>query len=267
VTALALLREEAHSSVSSITTYLRCPRKYEHRYIVKTPVEHRASALAFGGVLHEALAFFYAAIRDDRPEPTHEELAQVFRDAWKRELDGDLPILFGEKESAISLTIKGAEMLKVFLEKAPRYAEVIAVEESFRMELIDPETGEVLPPLIGVFDAVVRDENDRTVVLEHKTGARKWTDDKLAFDPQLSAYHLAATELGLGKNASVSVQLLTKTKKADLHIYNPTRTKADHDDFITTAAGVWRAVNAGVSYPVRDWWCKGCEYASGCVAG
>ena len=38
----------------------------------------------------------------------------------------------------------------------------------------------------------------------------------------------------------------------------------DEDDFLRTAVGVLRAVDAGVAYPVRGWACKGCQFAHAC---
>jgi len=262
---LKALRSEEHISVSALNTYLRCPRQYENRYILHNPAEHRSSALAFGSAIHEALAFFYSRMRADGSEPTSEELAQSFRDAWRDQLDRDVPVLFSEKESEETLTDLGVRMLSVFLEKAPRPEVVIDVETAWSIELIDHETGEVLPRLVGVFDAVVRN-GERFRILEHKTGARKWTDDKLSFDPQITAYTLAARHLGLS-DAPVTIQLLTKVKAPSLEIYTPSRTDADRDDFVEMAAGVMKAVNAGAFFVCRGWHCGSCEFASRCVAG
>jgi len=38
----------------------------------------------------------------------------------------------------------------------------------------------------------------------------------------------------------------------------------DEDDFLRTAVGVLRAVDAGVAYPVRGWQCRGCQFAHAC---
>ena len=264
--ALKALRDEEHISVSSLNTYLRCPRQYEYRYIQHRPAEHRSSALAFGSAVHEALAFFYSFIRSKESEPTSEEVTQAFRDAWKDQLERDVPVLFSEKESRESLTDLGVKMMEIFLEEAPRPPAVIDVEMPWGIEIHDHETGEVLPRLVGIYDAVFRNPDGSYIIAEHKTGARKWPADKLTFDPQITCYTLAARQLGLG-NARVTIQLLTKTKKPGLEIYNPTRTDADRDDFIEMAAGVMKAVNAGAFFVCRDWHCRTCEFASRCVAG
>ncbi len=264
--ALATLRSDKHVSVSSLNTYIRCPKQYEHRYLLKTPETHRPSAMAFGSAIHEALAEYYSSMRNNVTEPSIEKLSDSFRDAWKRQLQWDVPVLFGDKESADKLTDTGIDMLNVFLEKATRYPEIVDIEMPFSIELFDDKTGEVLPRLIGVFDAVVRDEKGFYRILEHKTAARRWSADKLAFDPQITAYHVAAPFMGLG-DASVTIQLLLKTKKTDLEIYTPIRNRSDKRDFIHMAIGVLKAVRAGAFYPVRDWHCTGCQYASRCIAG
>jgi putative RecB family exonuclease len=268
-TAIKLLFAEEHVSVSSIGTYLRCPRQYRFRYVDRAPAESRSSALVFGSAIHEALAFYYGKLRDIEPEPTAEELAEVFLSSWKEQLRGEVPVLFGDKENEGSLADLGPRMLAAFLTKTTLPPEIAEVEMPFSIELTDPETGEVLPRLVGVLDAVVK-ERDGSYgsyrILEHKTAARRWTADKLAYDLQISAYSLAAPLLGLG-NAPVTVQLLLKQKTPDLELYTPTRTDADRREFVETAVAVLRAIRAGAYWCNRDWMCKGCAYAAQCVAG
>jgi len=264
---IKLLFAEEHLSASAIGKYLRCPRSYRYRYVEHRIPETRASALVFGGAIHTALAHFYSAHRNVQKEPDLAELCDVFRGAWAENLDDGPPVLFGEDESADKLTDMGVAMLGTFLKKAPFYREVVEVEMPFSVELADPETGEVLPRLVGVFDAVVREQDGGFAVLEHKTSAKRWTEWKLAFDNQLTVYSLAAPQLGFGDDATVVVQVLLKQKTPDLVLYRPTRTDADHRDLVDIVRGISRAVRAEAFHPCREWWCRSCEYASACVAG
>ena len=158
-------------------------------------------------------------------------------------------------------------MLTMFHQQAERPHRVLDVEAPFACEIADPVTGEVLDArLVGVFDLVTQDSDGRHRVIEIKTGARRWTAEKLMFDLQLSCYSLAAQLMGYG-DARLTVQLLLKTKQPALELYHPARTEADQRDFIAVAAGVLKAVDAGIAYPVRDWHCKGCQYAHACVVG
>jgi len=152
--ALAVLRQDAHVSVSSVGCFLRCSEQYRHRYILHTVPACRAAALPFGSAVHEALGLFYARHMKAQAEPTPEELAACFSDAWTREMKGRVPATFDEGDSADSLRDKGVAMLRVFHAEVPRPHKVIGVEEAFSIEIIDPITGEIMPErLVGAFDA------------------------------------------------------------------------------------------------------------------
>ncbi len=263
--ALTVVPITDHVSVSNVTTYLKCPRQWEHRYLLKTPPAHRAGALAFGSAIHAALALFYGKLRRGIVEPCAEELSQTFADRWSLELSGDIPVLLDGGDTPGSLRDKGADMLQVFLDRSPRPHRVVGVEESFSVELYDPSIGEVLPRFVGWIDAIVEDVGGRRLILEHKTAARRFSESKLAYDLQATGYSLAAHLMG--KQARVVFQVLTKSKNPALDLHEVKRTEQDHLDFQQTVAGVQRAVKAGAFYPVRDWWCQGCQYAGPCLAG
>lgn len=258
---LKLLRDEPHVSVSALQSYLKCPSQFAHRYLWKTPPENRPGALAFGSAVHAALARYYSALRDGTGTPAADELAQTFRDVWQRETESDPPLLLGEHETVVGLTDTGVAMLALFAEQAEIPAMVTDVEMAFSIE-VDAEGTR----LVGVFDAVVRDENGAYRILEHKTAGRRWTPDRIASDLQLTAYTVAAPLLGLGE-ATVDVQLLLKTRKPAFEVLHAVRTDADRRDLVATVAGVTKAVKAGAFYPVRSWACRGCQFTGACVAG
>lgn len=268
--ALAQLREEHHISASAITTYLRCPRQSEFR-LLKTEPAHRPGSVSFGSAIHAALAVFYRHLLRVEEAPV-EEVHEVFADAWRHELEHPVPVLLDEGETPESMQSKGLALLAVFHEKAERPHRVLDVEAPFAVELCDPATGEVLPvKLVGVFDAVVQDAGVQcadcaTHILEHKTAARRWSADKLAFDHQVTAYSLAAPLMGFG-NADVRIQVLLKQKKPDLEIHTTRRTAHDHRDLLQVIRGVTTAIDAGAFWPNRDWWCRSCPYAGPCMAG
>jgi RecB family exonuclease len=209
--ALAVLREERHVSVSSVGCYMRCPEQYRHRYIARTTPSHRSSALAFGSAFHTALATFYTAIMNCQPEPSADDLVATFTEAWEHQLDSAVPVLFDKDDTKESLGAKGIEMLKVFHAEAPRPHRVLGVKEAFSVEIADPTAGEVFEErLVGAIDAIVQFEEGGAVhLLEHKTGARKRS---FANDLQGAAYSYVARHIGLGDIDAVTFQLATKTR-------------------------------------------------------
>jgi putative RecB family exonuclease len=254
---------EDHISYSAIGKYLRCPRSYRFKYLDRAPPETRASALIFGSAIHEALAHFYIELKNEKPEPSHAEVSRVFRDYFRIQMEKPLPVLFGEKESEGGLVDTGVEMLRVFLEKADRPYKVIDVESPFSVELIDWETGEVLPRLVGIFDAVIQHANLKFEILEHKTAAKRWPQNRIENDGQISLYTHVAPLVGF-ENADVTIQVLLKLKKAAFEVYRTTRTDRQRHEFLETAVGVLRAVDAGAFYACRDWHCRTCEFSQRC---
>jgi len=266
-TALAELREEAHTSVSAITTYIQCPKKYELSYLQRVPPSHRPVALSLGAALHQALALFYSHIRSTDSEMSKSELVEHFSRAWKAQLESPVPTLLDDKETEKSVEEKGAALLGAFHDLAPRPHRVIEIEMPFSVELVNPDSGEVLPVrMVGVFDAVVQDADGKYTILEHKSAARRWSEDRLAFDHQLTCYTLAGTACGLG-DVRVSVQLLLKQKVPTLEIYQPTRTDDDRRDFLRLVCGVLKAIEANAFWAKRDWFCRTCPWAGPCLTG
>jgi len=264
---LAVLRSESHFSFSAINTFLTCPRRYELQYLLDTPPAHRSAHLSFGSAMHRSLAVFYRGLMEKGIAGGPELLQQVFSDAWKAELHGEIPVLFDDKESQSTMLDKGITLVRAFHAAAERPHRVVAVEEPFSVQLAEPETGVVIEEqFVGVLDAVIQQEDGRYRVLEHKTAARRWSKDRRDFDLQITGYGLASGLIGLS-GAQVTVQLLLKGKQPDLEVIHTHRTERDRTDFVATVSGVLRAIRAGVTYPTRGWQCRSCPFAGPCVAG
>jgi putative RecB family exonuclease len=256
-------------SVSQVKSYLLCPRKYELHYIRREEPAFAPVALVFGSAIHEALAAFYGEIKATG-EPLRRDLVlDVFRDAWAKAQEGPVPLqLDGDEEDdgadASQVIEKGVSMLHAFCEHVGRSTvpEVESVEKSFAVALYDV-TGEVLEEqLVGTVDLVVREDGHR-VIVEHKTAAKKYGMEQIRFDLQPTAYQYAARELGLGE-VGLRYQVITKTKVPAIQIADLHRDEQDEAEFLKTVVGVLRAIDAGVSYPVRGWLCRSCPYAYTC---
>ena len=68
-------------------------------------------------------------------------------------------------------------MLEVLCREREPGTEIVGVEQPFDVPLIDLDTGEVLDrALVGTLDLIERDAEGRTVVVDLKRAARKYTD-------------------------------------------------------------------------------------------
>jgi putative RecB family exonuclease len=253
-----------HVSVSQLKCFIRCSRQYQLKYVLGIAPAFVPVALAFGSAIHAVLAAYYHAMQAGSTLPL-DELQAIFRGAWAEMASGPIPLGINDEPDG-DVVDRGLAMLRAFYTRATaQHVEVEAVERSFSVELHDPDSGEVLDErLVGAFDLVVRDAG-RPIIIEHKTAARRWTDDQLRYDLQPTAYRMAARLIGLG-DVGLRLQVLTKTKSPALHIEEIDRRASDEDDFLRTVLGVLRAIDAGAFYPLRGWACRGCQFAYECQA-
>ena len=87
---------------------------------------------------------------------------------------------------------------------------------------------------------------------------------QFAFELQPTAYKLAARQMGLGDDIGLRLQVVTKTKSPAVQIEDVHRFDRDEEDFLRTAIGVLRAIDAGASYPIRGWQCRSCQFGHAC---
>jgi putative RecB family exonuclease len=262
--------EGLYISVSQIRSFLLCPRKYELHYVLREEPAFVPVALAFGSAIHEALAAFYGEVKATGELLRRDLVLDVFRAAWTKSAEGPVPLQLHEDEDeggagADQVIDKGVSMLHAFCEHVERSAvpDVESVEKSFAVTIHDIETGKLLEEqLVGAVDLVLREDGHR-VIVEHKTAAKKYGMDQIRFDLQPTAYKLAAREMGLGEVA-LRYQVITKTKAPAIQIADLHRDEQDENDFLRTVGGVLRAIDAGVSYPIRGWQCRSCPYAYAC---
>jgi putative RecB family exonuclease len=257
---LSELREGLHVSVSQVKTYLRCPRQYQMRYVLGAEPEFVPRNLVLGSAVHEGLAAYYRSVMETSESPEQDVGLAALHASLETAKKNRVPLEDGGED----LEAVGTGLLRVFYEtvyQAPPV--VVGVEMPFAIELHDPMTGEVLEEkLVGALDLVVR-ESERHVVVEHKSAAKKWSQDQIGHDVQLSAYKLVGGEIGLG-DVGLRLQVLTKAKRPAMVVENTERGDKDIRDFMATVVGVLRAVDAGAFYPVRSSMCGGCAFRKAC---
>ncbi len=251
-----------HLSVSSLKEFLACPRKFRLRRIDKLVPEYRAAALAFGFAFHEGVAF--TLHKHSIGEPASDEAVSThFRDALRKQLHaGEVPVLFEDAETEDTLADKGVQMLRSFWQAVPLPDRVIGIEQRFTLQIHDPETGEILPPLVGSIDAAV-EVDGKPVVWELKTARQRWAEDKLVHDFQPTGYQRAFRQR-YGVNPELMLAVVTKARQPTVQLVTLRRGPEDERELLETASSICRAVEAGVDHRVRSWACKSCEYAGAC---
>lgn len=252
-----------HISVSQVRQWLRCPRQYQLARVLGIEPAFVPAPLAFGSAIHEALAHFYHEHMAGHT-PTLGHMVEHFEAAWHGAAHGVVPLRLDEDETWDGLCDKGGRMLAAFVAAQREPPVVEAVELPFEVELHNPVTGEVLEErFVGAIDAVVR-EGDRSVLLEHKTAARRYGADDLRFNIQMSAYKMAARHIGMGDDVGLRFHVITKAAKPMVQFADVERDSNDEADFLATVVGVLRAIDNRVVHPIRGWQCSTCPFSHAC---
>ncbi len=253
-------QQHDHVSYSQINCYTICPLKYRFNYIDRLEEEFTSSALLFGSGIHAGIqAYLQSILEADPLRPDH--LLDVFREEWRGSQGPK--IRYSARESEESLVNKARELFTLFVDQYDTEAEVIAVEESFTLdlnELIQDGPGDI-PPLAGYVDAII--QNGSTALIDYKTSSRKPNGDVNAM--QLVAYSLGATTLGYEPNElTYRYEYLVKTAKPEL-VNLPVRINDDdRRKFLKMTTRVWKAIQSEIFFPNPSYLCSSCGYQRQC---
>ncbi len=211
----------------------------------------------------EPLETFYEYLQAHGQKPPVDQVQTAFVDRWAVEVGDSLPLLFDEDQSPDQAKDLGVAMLGAFYQQGFVPDEVLAVEQAFGIELPDPETGGVMDiPLVGAIDLVARHQG-RVWLVEHKTAARRFTSDRIAWDFQPTSYLLAARNLGLD-NPAAAFQILLKTKKPSCETIPLNRNRESEIEMLDTFKHALKGIEAGAFPRNRGWGCADCQFKHKC---
>ena len=244
---LAKLREGLHISASSLKSFLTCPWKFKLQYVEGAQPEFRASALILGKAVHEAIAVYHRSVQTGQAVDAV-KLTSQYDEAFTRELQGEIPVEFKDKESAETLRETGKNLVSLY-QRESQLQKILAVEQPFCAELVDPRSGELLEPtLIGVFDLVEEDDEGTVSVVEIKTASKRWSAGQVNLDLQGSLYAEAVAQAGLvegDQEALIRYEFLIKNKTPVLDRQYAVRRPGDRERARLIAVDCLKAIEHG----------------------
>lgn len=250
-------QEKPHLSYSQINTYLTCPLKYRFHYTDRIEPPFISAPLAFGSAIHEAVGAFHQSCLEADPLSSG-QMEDVYRQIWDSHAK-ERDIRFFNGDSAESFAAKAKRMLEVFHEAFDPSVQIIGIEEPFEVDL-----GKRMPPLVGWIDAVEQAANGAITVVDLKTASKRYSDHTVHSNLQLTCYSLGAQTLGFNGDTRFRLDVLLKTKEAELVRYETRRTDADRERFIRLVKSVWQGIRKEVFYPKADWQCGQCPFIAPC---
>jgi putative RecB family exonuclease len=246
-----------HLSYSQISSYMMCGLRYKFQYVDLIPPAFTASSLVFGQAIHEAVGALYEqhmlgdTLRSD-------EMVDVYRQAWQSRDGAEIRFFNGDNDN--TLLEKARQMLSVFHDAFDLARQVLGIEEFFEVQLT-PE----VPPLHGYIDLIEQSPDGRITIADLKTCAKKLSASQAHSNLQLTAYAVAAGELGFDPDElTLRLDCVTKTKNPELVRYETTRTQEQRDRFVKLVKQIWSAIEHHAFFPREDWQCGQCAYADHC---
>ena len=231
-------------SHSRLSRYLHCPEQYRLYYVENLRLRVPAANLAFGQLLHRALAACF--------ERGHDPV-EVFGELWTdvRQVDLD----YGIRDSWQGLHDAGQYLLEKFMrEEAPRISRPEAVEKKFELQITNLDL-----PFIGIIDLVARLDDDRSVI-DFKTSGSAYQPHEVALSDQLTAYQLAEPAAAQG-----ALCVFVKTKMPQIEWHKTQRTGAQLTEYLAKAQLIAREIGAGHFYKRPGKWCAWCDYRPVCM--
>lgn len=264
--SLEQLRAAPHLSYSALNTYLNiCQLQYYFRYVEKCEVESTPVALPFGSAFHAALSEQAQTAKQGKTLSA-EQLTEAFAAYFKSFCNNSPNVIFKKEDTQDDLIRLGAKMLEVALGDWRDYWNIDAVALPFVVGIPD-----VAIPLIGELDMVVSeynpfDENPEiTCIVDFKTAARMWPDDKASKDLQATVFCYAFEKV-YGKRPVFRFDVITKAKTPTVRRFYTERHQNDFDRLEKLIHVADKAIQAGVFIPNEtSFACGDCPYAESCA--
>lgn len=250
-----------HVSHTRLSTWLDCPKKYEFSYVLEAEEDGTSVPLVFGSAIHEAVAAFFESLKKKEPmilDEVHAVFERAFADeVYVAETMG-CPMEWGESNFEETVE-KGQKILECFTQKVDRALDVMHTEYAF-----DVKTAEGCV-LRGYMDCIIRTSENSYKIIEIKTAAKTYGQDRLLYDLQPTVYIAALREIvPEADKIEFEYWLLMKTKEPDLKILPVVRNAGDLQELRETIRGYLLGVATGAFPRRRGWQCSYCGHATAC---
>lgn len=254
-----MLTGRTYLSWSAISTYLKCPLRYQYRYLDQLPEEFVSSNLIFGSAIHAAIEISFREQLTSGRLLGIDALMAAYHERW---IAANLSeVQFGTNEDLAGLGRLAERMLTSFLDSAASKptGSIIGIEEEFQAPLIDN-----CPDLFARLDLMIETEEFLTVT-DFKTARSRWSLSEVnASEGQLLIYHELVRVLS-DKPVRLQFAVITKTKEPviDVRTVDPNPQRIER--IRRLIQNVWTGIQLQNFYPVPSAMnCPSCGYRDRC---
>ena len=256
-----MAKNPQHRSVSQITTYTSCPRKYKYSYLDEKTIMTDSSAKSLGSALHKAQEFNYKQKIKSRVDLPYEEvkdfMIEFLVNEFKNNADNEsfFKVKYNKKET-------GEEIIKTavgLLDKL--YHEVMVKTQPLFVEL--PITLEINGQEFLMYIDLIDED---WIVRDLKTSASRYSEDVLDKNTQLVAYALGFRKKFGKEEGGVGLDVLVKTKEPVVQTFRGKISDYQIGRFLNTLAQVNKAIENELFPPVdNQMTCSWCDFKELCA--
>ena len=220
-----------HISHSQISTWLRCPRQWEFRY-VRGLKEPPSGALIEGGSYHSTLEVNFKQKINTHEDMILDDCLDVYSDEWDKRVSREEYIDWG-KLRAGQIKDEGASLVSEYMASTSTFVQPVTVEET------------VVTEIAGVrFVCIIDIIDSRKIVIDHKTSARKFSQIDVDMDIQASAEAFVLNRPIMFQN-----HVAVKTKMPKIQVVKSYRTRTDIEWWEEMAIQVLTQMKSGIAPP------------------
>ena len=259
------LKAEPHYSYSALNTYLNiCQLQYFYRYVEKRESERTPVALPFGSAFHSVMSEI-AGYAKKGELPRNEAMKDAFVEYFKGFCATSPDVTYKKDENEGDLQETAGRMIDAALHDWPDFWNIEAVAVPFKVEMAG-----LSKPLIGELDMVLDNSTpfDDTpvppLIVDFKTAARCWAEDKPDHDLQASVFTYAY-EKNYGKRPDFRFDVVTKTKTPKVQRLMTDRSDESLMRMEKMLRMADKAISAGLFLPNDcSFACVDCPFADAC---
>jgi putative RecB family exonuclease len=248
-------------SHSRLTTYERCPRRYQYRYLLGIAPEGESVESFLGRRVHEVLERLYRATTRGFV-PTLAQVRMRFRQLWKEHFD-PARVRFARPDVGEGFYLaQGDRCLENYYDAHYPFDrdETLGIEEPVEFDL-GPDAEPVR--FRGVVDRIARARDGATEIHDFKTGAKVPSQQEIDEDRQLALY-----QIGLARSRGVEgpVRLVWHYVRSGV-VRQSTREPHELRALESATLDLIEQVRSEREFaPVPGRLCAWCEYRDGCPA-
>lgn len=252
--------DRPHWSYSQLSQFLRCPLQYFFERIVKYPKPFLPSGMVLGSAVHKSLAEYHRLLQAKQPV-SRDHVQETFLAAWLQS-EGEKKIHYRDGDDRNKMLDQGVALLGLYQDQSPPQ-EIVAVEQSMMVPLLNSRGEFLQRPLVAVIDLLYREQGG-LVVNEFKTSGRRFAVSEADNALQASAY-VHAIHHRYDEAARVRYTVLVKTKTPAIQNLDTVRNDDDLGRLGDIAETIERAIEAQIFYPVESPLnCSGCPFFRPC---